>query len=174
MLQGQHFVVLLRITEVQWNHSFRVDTGAGQAQELPKSPEIEAISRRERENLLPKSRAHARDLSLPKIAKIERQRLASGKMIHRRVRRGRREESDSIFLCELRVLCGEKIGSLRHGSGNKRIPACGAASRVHQEDHILAALELRGGFAEIFFAVHSLLVDLEDDHPRSKLQVVGK
>src|SRR5215813_7949197 len=59
----------------------------------------------------------------------------------------------------------------RQGTRNKDVTT---APRFDQEDHILAALELRGGFPEVFFTVDRLAVDLHDHVTRLHLYVVRK
>ena len=56
--------------------------------------------------------------------------------------------------------------------GNKGVSAASASARMNKEHHILPALKLGCNFPELVFAVHWLLVYLDDDHSRGESQIV--
>src|SRR5215471_20103263 len=63
---------------------------------------------------------------------------------------------------------------LRERPGQEYVAAVRTTSLMDQENHILAALELRSQFAELFLVVHLLTVDLKHDHPRLQPDIVAK
>src|SRR5579859_1408496 len=53
---------------------------------------------------------------------------------------------------------------LRESPGDEGISSIGAPACADQEHHVLPALELGSGLAEVFFTVDWLLVNFQDDH----------
>src|SRR5256885_6917601 len=62
--------------------------------------------------------------------------------------------------------------ALRERPGDEGISSVSAPACADQEDHVLPALELGSGLAEVFFTVDRLLVHLQDDHAGLQLDIV--
>src|SRR5947207_10734123 len=63
--------------------------------------------------------------------------------------------------------------TLWHLAADKNRSRVATAALAHQEDHVIAALELRGHLAEVVFRVHRLLVYLQEYIASGEADVIG-